>query len=494
MAKAPKTPRKKRNTHLHLQCELDGNVVGHVARKRGRIRWGAGLDNEITYPIDGAGESETLVTFTMRGPELHLKEGMEGELTGGYSTVNFADLDVLNISRGRGKKRRLLITRELSGWFEYRGARCYFSYGLEIPEEKKVKAPRQRVPLRFRRPLLAREDWVFTLFSWSLYGLLALMTVYLASVEIPAEVQPEKVAARFAKLVYEAPQAMTRVKKELEAKKKADEEAKKEAEEVKAEEVEVTPEEPEEKKELTPVEELPEDVEVVEVDKLPEDYQDPDFTEEPQQSFEERREAIRKEVSKKGLLGVLGGRGGASTLNTRSSVLEGGGRAEDLDKVLENVEGLKAAPAETGTWKGKAVEGANLDAEAGAAGAAGSRRVVLREREATEVTSEDTVELDDLSMKEAVAIIHRTVDTYLGGIRYLYNRELRKNPELEGKVTVAITIDPEGNVKGVEVVETTMDAPALVEAMVKRIKRWTFPQVAPKDITVTYPFVFFPSM
>jgi TonB family protein len=86
------------------------------------------------------------------------------------------------------------------------------------------------------------------------------------------------------------------------------------------------------------------------------------------------------------------------------------------------------------------------------------------------------------------------VETYLGGLRYLYNRELRKNPDLEGKITISITIDPDGNVVEAKVKEATMDAPALEKAILARVRRWTFPPVSPKTITVTYPFVFFPTM
>ena len=169
--------------------------------------------------------------------------------------------------------------------------------------------------------------------------------------------------------------------------------------------------------------------------------------------------------------------------------------------MLENVEGLKAG---TGTiagstaedWKGRTVAdaGGSLSEGARSASAASPKVVELEQRTEIAVESAEVGQLDDLSMKEAVALIHRTVDTYLGGIRYLYNRELRKNPDLEGKVVIAITIDPDGSVVGAEVKETTMNAPELVDGILARVKRWTFPPVAPKRITVTYPFVFFPSM
>jgi TonB family protein len=45
-----------------------------------------------------------------------------------------------------------------------------------------------------------------------------------------------------------------------------------------------------------------------------------------------------------------------------------------------------------------------------------------------------------------------------------------------------------------EVVESTLGAPELAKAVLRRIRKWEFPAVAPRPVTVTYPFVFFPTM
>jgi TonB family protein len=128
--------------------------------------------------------------------------------------------------------------------------------------------------------------------------------------------------------------------------------------------------------------------------------------------------------------------------------------------------------------------------------ASASARVPQLEERKDQVVQakESDVAPDALSLKEATAAINRTVATFLGGIRYLYNKELRKNPDLEGKLTVSLTIAPNGTVAECHVVDSTLKAPDLEKAVIDRIRKWTFPPVAQKPITVTYPFVFFPTM
>ncbi len=88
--------------------------------------------------------------------------------------------------------------------------------------------------------------------------------------------------------------------------------------------------------------------------------------------------------------------------------------------------------------------------------------------------------------------ISRVVDKYKGGLVYLYNKELRTKPTLKGTVTVEFSIDENGKVVEVSVVNSTMDHERLEKALAKRIKMWKFPKLYQGIIVLTYPFVFFP--
>jgi TonB family protein len=86
--------------------------------------------------------------------------------------------------------------------------------------------------------------------------------------------------------------------------------------------------------------------------------------------------------------------------------------------------------------------------------------------------------------------IAQVVDSYKGGISFLYNKSLRQNPTLRGTVTVEFVIAPGGNVIDCRVTSSSMRNPSFEEALVKRILQWKFPIVPAGEVTITYPIVF----
>ncbi|HEY5604187.1 MAG TPA: AgmX/PglI C-terminal domain-containing protein [Gammaproteobacteria bacterium] len=83
-------------------------------------------------------------------------------------------------------------------------------------------------------------------------------------------------------------------------------------------------------------------------------------------------------------------------------------------------------------------------------------------------------------------------DKNKGAIYALYNRELRTNPALQGKIVVEITIDPAGAVTNVKVVSSDLNSPELEKKLLARIRLFNF---GPKDVQtliVTYPIDFLP--
>lgn len=64
-------------------------------------------------------------------------------------------------------------------------------------------------------------------------------------------------------------------------------------------------------------------------------------------------------------------------------------------------------------------------------------------------------------------------------VQYCYERELRRNPDLRGKIVVRFTISPQGAVVKVEVVSSTVKNRQVERCVVNRIRRWNdFGQVA----------------
>jgi Ca-activated chloride channel family protein len=80
---------------------------------------------------------------------------------------------------------------------------------------------------------------------------------------------------------------------------------------------------------------------------------------------------------------------------------------------------------------------------------------------------------------------------YLKAIEACYNDFLKKHPGVIGKVTVALTIGPNGQVQGASIGASDLKQPTLEACLIKEVKLWTFPVPAGKGtMTLTVPLVF----
>jgi len=85
-------------------------------------------------------------------------------------------------------------------------------------------------------------------------------------------------------------------------------------------------------------------------------------------------------------------------------------------------------------------------------------------------------------------------DRYKSAFYRDYNRALRSNPTLQGKMALRLTIEPDGAVSMCQLQSTDMEAPDLVAQVVSRVKTINF---GPKDgvqaVTIVYPIDFLPA-
>lgn len=88
-------------------------------------------------------------------------------------------------------------------------------------------------------------------------------------------------------------------------------------------------------------------------------------------------------------------------------------------------------------------------------------------------------------------IIQRVVREHRREIRDCYQRELQRNQDLSGRIVVAFTIDPQGNVARAEISETDLNNSEVEECVARRFRRFVFPEpTTPGLVHVFYPFVF----
>jgi hypothetical protein len=86
--------------------------------------------------------------------------------------------------------------------------------------------------------------------------------------------------------------------------------------------------------------------------------------------------------------------------------------------------------------------------------------------------------------------ITRVVNARQRGIQYCYEKELARNPELEGKVTLNWRIMLDGKVGTVIIENSTLNNKSVEDCMTRQVKRWSFPKPEGGMCQIKFPFVF----
>ncbi|MCI0505874.1 MAG: TonB family protein [Gammaproteobacteria bacterium] len=170
----------------------------------------------------------------------------------------------------------------------------------------------------------------------------------------------------------------------------------------------------------------------------------------------------------------------------------------------------KSKPLAKGATQAKTVQRSILTSGVASAGSggidtsslsSGVGRSSLAGRQTTQVDSpveqvaqNARIESDKRSNKasrtyEEVSLVF---DKNKGAIYALYNRELRTDPTLQGKIVFEITIDPAGNVTDVKIVSSELNSPELEKKLLARIRLFNFGPKEVETLIVTYPIDFLP--
>ena len=96
------------------------------------------------------------------------------------------------------------------------------------------------------------------------------------------------------------------------------------------------------------------------------------------------------------------------------------------------------------------------------------------------------------SKQRSAAEIERVFQKNKGGIFNIYNRALRKNPSLAGKVILELTIAPDGNIIEVKILSSELGDAKLERKLLLKIKKFKFARADVAVITVIYPIDFLP--
>jgi hypothetical protein len=205
----------------------------------------------------------------------------------------------------------------------------------------------------------------------------------------------------------------------------------------------------------------------------------------------ERRARLAEQVKSTGLLKLLGAKsdGGGSI----ADVLGKGDVDRDQENAFKGVGGVGIASGNDslrgiksgGSGSGRVADAGSLRGGAGIAGGGtgqGAGERTVKGAIKTEAPAVDG-ELDP-------NMVAKEVRSRLGAIKACYERALKRNPNLSGKVVIHWTITQAGTVSGVDVEQDTLGDAEVASCIKSLIARWRFPAPSGGSVDVSFPFVF----
>ncbi len=431
---------------------VQGGKVLEERQLRRRETVTVGSTKGSTFVLPGVKLPEAFPLFEIRGSAYHLRftPQIDGKVGAGDGPlVDFSAL----VSQGAAKKNSsgqfdLALTDASKGKVVWGDTTLLFQFVTPPPEPAKAVLPD-----------VARGGWWRTidrLFASLLLCSLAVHFGLIAAVsgrEVNEDVTLDEIPDRFAKLII--PDKPVRPPKEKQKAAGADTQAKKEVKHEVA-------------KKVAAKKSGPEDAEAAAA----------------------RHAAMVKAVAQKGLLRMLGADTGGSG-GAIEDMLGSGSGTGDLASALAGAGGVSVAGADSIGAGGHKGGGTGGTADIGALATHGGGHVGLGSKGETRISasvSASAPEVESSSVdREAVS---RYLRTRTRAIQECYERELKLNPKLKGKLSVQVTISTTGRVSDIEVDEDTLHSDEVLSCIKGRIRFWAFPFKPESDTPVQFSWSF----
>jgi outer membrane biosynthesis protein TonB len=445
---------------LRIGIIQGGRIVEErLVRKRESITIGQSAKNMFVVLSDALPRNWLLFEMTGSGYVAHFSDGMDARIAVGNEIISLSQLKQTGKIQKRGASWVLPLDERARGKITLADMTILFQFVTPPPPQ-----PRPQLPASVRGSALTGVDWFFTIIASLSFLFHLIFVIYLRNVDWPRKPDIEAVPDRFVQMVVKKEEKKPEPKKEevaktdepkKEEKKKGDEEKKQPA-----------------KRELT-------------------DEEKAKLAEAKAKADAERRARLAEQVKSTGLLKLLGAKSDAG--GSIADVLGKGDVDRDQEKAFQGVGGVGVASGNDslrgiksgGSGSGRVADAGSLRGGAGIAGAetgkgAGERTVKGAIK--TEAPAVDG-ELDP-------NMVAKEVRSRLGAIKACYERALKRNPNLSGKVVIHWTITQAGTVSGVDVEQDTLGDAEVASCIKSLIARWRFPAPSGGSVDVSFPFVF----
>jgi outer membrane biosynthesis protein TonB len=443
---------------LRIGIIQGGRIVEErLVRKRENITIGQSAKNMFVVLSDALPRNWLLFEVSGNGYVAHFSDGMDARIAVGNEIISLSQLKQTGKIQKRGASWVLPLDERARGKITLADMTILFQFVTPPPPQ-----PRPQLPASVRGSALSGVDWFFTVIASLSFLFHLIFVIYLRNVDWPRKPDIEAVPDRFVQMVVKKEEKKPEEKKPEVAKtedekkpekKKGDEEAKKP------------------KRELT-------------------DEEKAKLAEAKAKADAERRARLAEQVKSTGLLKLLGAKsdGGGSI----ADVLGKGDVDRDQETAFQGVGGVGVANNDSlrgiksgGSGSGRVADAGSLRGGGSIAGSdtgkGGGERTVKGAIK-TEAPAVDG-ELDP-------NMVAKEVRSRLGAIKACYERALKRNPNLSGKVVIHWTITQAGTVSGVDVEQDTLGDAEVASCIKSLIARWRFPAPSGGSVDVSFPFVF----
>jgi hypothetical protein len=442
---------------LRIGIIQGGRIVEErLVRKRENITIGQSAKNLFVVPSEALPRHWLLFEISGSHYVAHFSDGMDARIAVGNEIISLSQLKQTGKIQKRGSSWVLPLDERSRGKITLGDMTILFQFVTPPPPQ-----PRPQLPASVRGSITSDLDWAFATIAAGSFLLHLLMVIYLRNVDWPRKPDIEEIPDRFVHMMIKKVEKPPEPKKEV-----AKVEEKKEPEKKKGEEKKAAP-----KKELTPEEKAK-------------------LAEEKAKADAERRARLAEQVKSTGLLKLLGARGESGSI---ADVLGKGDVDRDQEKAFQGVGGVGVASANDqlrgiksgGSGSGKVATVGGL--RGGGAISAGGTGNAAAEKHVSGIVKNEAPAVDG---ELDPGLIAKEVRARLGAIKACYERALKRNPTLTGKIVIHWTITAAGTVSGVDVEQDTLGDSEVASCIKSLVARWRFPSPANGSVDVSFPFVF----
>ena len=456
-AQVGSTPKPK---ILRIGIIQGGRIVEErLVRKRENITIGQSAKNMFVVPSEALPRNWLLFEASGNQYVANFSDGMDARIAVGNEIISLAQLKQTGKIQKKGASWPLPLDERSRGKITLADMTILFQFVTPPPLQ-----PRPQLPASVRGSVFSDVDWFFTVIAAVSFLLHLALVLYLRNVDWPRKPDIEAVPDRFVQMIVKKPEEK-KVEKVAEVKKP--EEEKKEPEKKKGAE-----EEKKVKRELT-------------------DEEKAKAAEEKARLDAERRARLAEQVKSTGLLKLLGAK--ADGEGSIADVLGKGDVDRDQEKAFQGVGGIGVANNNDqlrgiksgGSGSGRVANVGGL--RGGGSIAGGGTGAAAVEKKVSGVVKSEAPAVDG---ELDPAMVAKEVRSRLGAIKACYERGLKRNPNLSGKIVIHWTITQAGTVSGVDVEQDTLGDAEVASCIKSLIARWRFPAPSGGSVEVSFPFVF----